>query len=844
MEYIDNDYNDITDNVFNYSRIVSFKYTQSEYKIRFNNDTTCEILIIGGGGGGGAGAGGGGGAGGLVYSYLTLTAGDYTLKVGKGGESGSKGVNSSIIGPIGYIAYGGGSGESMGGQSDNNIRTAADITHGGSGGGGNRNHYTNTSIPGRLGGSTISGIDRQGYDGGEGKNGHGNNAAGGGGGGAGTVGYSAFVRGFGADGGEGKRVDITGTPTFYAGGGAGGSSSDHNIAGKGGEGGGDGAITKSGETNIGSPGTNGLGGGGGGGSSKSGFGGAGGTGGSGIIIISHHLLHYNILNINLFNLSLLSTESSVDIEPLYKSKLLINPTITGIYRITFTGSHYSYLYINENANSIIFTYIVDNLREMKNNILDNNNPLISINTDGVNTERSRIVNLKNNQYYPIVIVAEKDHFEYCYLILQKEIIQSDRSKTYINTPINIVSSDNNISSINVKSINNKFNINDDIQPYENVKFSDLRNLYVNSDKDITMTKLYTSLFSSISTGIFNFEYTNTHAIQNFYLYEAFTASDLEILNNSTVVNYNIPFGGTLGSSSIDNGAIIINLDNIFEGIIREFNLYINRYITGAHGKSISEPGEKVRYNGGNGGNGENGGPCIQIIYTNPPPSVKSLNIYTNNNIMGGKCSLGGVGGRAGRPSAEARDARTYRENYHITPEYQDEINSVHIRSRITYSGVVSKQVQKFFSSGIQYYNVPSTISTTVGYRVSNNMLYLGDEYDRQTYGGDGNYRQTIDQQWNLAKWHILDALTALRGQTEITATDGNRAIESTLHDITQNTAKIVTPIKANDGAEADRVTQQPGDQYISGNPGTGGTSGIDGPIINQTTITNLLLSVF
>ena len=63
------------------------QYSQTQYKLTFDNPSLCDILMIGGGGGGGRRMGGGGGAGALIYDTFTFLANTtYTLKVGKGGE--------------------------------------------------------------------------------------------------------------------------------------------------------------------------------------------------------------------------------------------------------------------------------------------------------------------------------------------------------------------------------------------------------------------------------------------------------------------------------------------------------------------------------------------------------------------------------------------------------------------------------------------------------------------------------------------------------------------------------------------------------------------------------------
>lgn len=77
----------------------SYKYT--EYNVKFDNDTECDMLLVGGGGGGGRRMGGGGGAGALIYDSYKFKGGvDYKLLIGKGGmgveASGNTGGSITI----------------------------------------------------------------------------------------------------------------------------------------------------------------------------------------------------------------------------------------------------------------------------------------------------------------------------------------------------------------------------------------------------------------------------------------------------------------------------------------------------------------------------------------------------------------------------------------------------------------------------------------------------------------------------------------------------------------------------------------------------------------------------
>ena len=250
-----------------------------------------EVLIVAGGGSGSSG--GGGGAGGLLY-FGTNTAPKtpngsapmfqrnvaYTVTVGDGGNKantgplgwgGESGKNSLISGDglttSTYTAIGGGGGAAgnyVNGVNNNQGYIGGD---GGSGGGGGGNGDTGGSV--MTGGSGVSG---QGYDGGNGSAVANSPAAGGGG--AGGVGGNHTTK----TGGIGLEYDITGTATYYAGGGGGGS---YNAGeGAGGLGGGGDGFTGfapyNASTDDAVPNTGG--GGGGGSGSKS-------NGGSGIVII-------------------------------------------------------------------------------------------------------------------------------------------------------------------------------------------------------------------------------------------------------------------------------------------------------------------------------------------------------------------------------------------------------------------------------------------------------------------------------------------------------------------------------------------------------------------------------
>lgn len=249
------------------------------------NVDAASVLVVAGGGGGagtgspGAGPRGGGGAGGyLEYPYYVLGTGQsISVTVGTGGNGGASGAENngsngtqSVFGSL--VAFGGGGGGSYNGGSVTG-------SSGGSGGG----------IAYVSGSSTNAGTQFQGYSGGTGQMFTSSGASGGGG--AGGQGYdtaqSAEPSGnskgndTGGDGGEGRLNAISGTATYYAGGGgAGAYPSGNTNYGLGGSGiGGRGASGTGGAT----AGAVNTGSGGGAGGSGSG----GNSGGSGIVIVRY-----------------------------------------------------------------------------------------------------------------------------------------------------------------------------------------------------------------------------------------------------------------------------------------------------------------------------------------------------------------------------------------------------------------------------------------------------------------------------------------------------------------------------------------------------------------------------
>lgn len=251
----------------------SGKFADRTFNVNVISDLIAvQYLIIAGGGGGGASSyGGGGGAGGALTGTTQIVqgSGTRTVTVGSGGLGhnpgvtiGTNGGNSSFGG---FVAVGGGYGGSDGvGQFPG--------ANGGSGGGGADRDPS--AAPGGKG------VVGQGYDGGGGIalwNDQWKGEWPGGGGGAGAPGANG-TGGAGGNGGIGVLSTITGTSTYYAGGGA-----AHGATG----GLGGGANGGVGGTGAGSSGTNNTGGGGGGGYNN------GGNGGSGTVILRYPIFYAN-----------------------------------------------------------------------------------------------------------------------------------------------------------------------------------------------------------------------------------------------------------------------------------------------------------------------------------------------------------------------------------------------------------------------------------------------------------------------------------------------------------------------------------------------------------------------
>ena len=272
--------------------ITSYTSSSGSYSVP-SGITAVDVLLVAGGGGGGGRAGAGGGAGGLVYRPLfpVTPGGSVSYSIGSGGggggQAGGKGTTgqNTTFGTL--TAQGGGGG---GDAADTPPQTKG--LDGGSGGGHGYGQITTADFAGsgtqpqQPGDSGTYGFGNPGGYG----SGHPQAGGGvggqyntGGGGGAGAVGGQGDGTNAG-DGGAGKQYSISGTATYYAGGGGGGSHTPHGPASSGGQGGGgNGAIN----SQNGSSGSANRGGGGGGAGSNGGPGGTGGTGGSGIVIVSY-----------------------------------------------------------------------------------------------------------------------------------------------------------------------------------------------------------------------------------------------------------------------------------------------------------------------------------------------------------------------------------------------------------------------------------------------------------------------------------------------------------------------------------------------------------------------------
>jgi len=292
--------------------------------------TVLSYLYIGGGGAGGQGAGdayfaGGGGGGGGAFKTGTLSlvngAGSYTVVIGAGGASGTKGSNTGVFNTttgslFGGSSWAGGGGYGAGQAISPGINVVGGVGGDGSSGGGGMgawpSGYTNAGGAGGGSPGTAGGYS----GGGPGFTNPGGQvyfSGGGGGGGAGYIGTNGAQIWDGGAGGQGVASSISGSAVTYAGGGGGGGMTVHfgtaptrvsggeaGIGGTfGGPSGSPGGAANGGGNGVGfggQSGTAGTGGGGGGGASA--FSGAGGgNGGSGVVIYSYPNEYANVENL-------------------------------------------------------------------------------------------------------------------------------------------------------------------------------------------------------------------------------------------------------------------------------------------------------------------------------------------------------------------------------------------------------------------------------------------------------------------------------------------------------------------------------------------------------------------
>ena len=106
------------------------------------------IIVAGGGGGSGGRAGQGGGGGGVIITTkpLSVPSGNYTIKVGSGGQGGSEDTNNlpytgENSEAFGYIAIGGGAGTAKAVESGGTGASGINQANGGSGGGNDHKDY-------------------------------------------------------------------------------------------------------------------------------------------------------------------------------------------------------------------------------------------------------------------------------------------------------------------------------------------------------------------------------------------------------------------------------------------------------------------------------------------------------------------------------------------------------------------------------------------------------------------------------------------------------------------------------------------------------------------------------
>lgn len=208
---------------------------QTVYNITFPENTTCDLLVVGGGGGGGN-FGSGAGAGDVLYfTNVSMSSGTYVIKVGKGGITGRSdtdvayiagysGENSSMQGGTIDITAGGGGGGAgwntapLSGTQVNYVNPITGIIETSSGGG--AGSAKSSQLP--ASGNGVSGNGAQGDNDGLNNSTLPDDGSGGGGGGASPSGHGGLPVGeIGGAGGSGIYVNITGENIEYGKGGAG-----------------------------------------------------------------------------------------------------------------------------------------------------------------------------------------------------------------------------------------------------------------------------------------------------------------------------------------------------------------------------------------------------------------------------------------------------------------------------------------------------------------------------------------------------------------------------------------------------------------------------------------------
>lgn len=228
-----------------------------------------EYLVVGGGGGvrNDNYAAGGGGGGGVLTGTVEVSEGNHTITVGAGGTGGLNSTNTALrVGNKGGDSSFGEYATAIGGGANG----GSTVKNGGCGGG--------ASVYSGSVNANGTGTAGQGYDGGLGYL----TRAPGGGGGAGQIGNPGIANYKGGAGGNGVASSITGTSTYYGGGG-GASGYSGGYAGAGGLGGG--APGRIGTATASQYGVDGLGGGAGGATSYTT--GKAADGGDGVVIIRY-----------------------------------------------------------------------------------------------------------------------------------------------------------------------------------------------------------------------------------------------------------------------------------------------------------------------------------------------------------------------------------------------------------------------------------------------------------------------------------------------------------------------------------------------------------------------------